>query len=65
MKSKSTALERKETAGNPSSPARDAARIMYDALQKISRADAFFEAEKRLKQIAVRALEEVERLSGG
>jgi hypothetical protein len=44
-------------------PARDAARVMYDALTEITRADVFFEGERRLKRIAVRALEKVEALS--
>lgn len=47
----------------PPDPARAAARVMFDALTKISRANAFFDGEKQLKNVAVRALEEVERLS--
>lgn len=41
----------------------DPAKIMYDALVKIAHSDAFFDGEKRLVEIARKAIKEVTRVN--
>jgi hypothetical protein len=43
----------------PQAPPPDAAKIMYDALVEIAHSDAFFSGEKRLVNIARRAIQKV------
>lgn len=50
-------------AGND--PAKRAAEIMFDALNQISRGEAFFDDAKRLKRIATTAVLQVEKLARG
>jgi hypothetical protein len=51
-----------EPAPAGDNPAKRAAEIMFDALNQISRGEAFFDDAKRLKRIATTAVLQVEKL---
>lgn len=58
-------LERSGIHVSAEDRARLAAKIMYEALQQIAHSDGFFDGEKRLANIARKALRDLDKLSMG